>query len=88
MELGIDTVPVDQQRRSLLDQPAHGHRQAVVGPPCFAAGKGLAGRPLEIGWLADNLPAILEIWDPGTMAGTAVAPPRRDRDFEAAAQRA
>jgi beta-glucosidase len=31
------------------------------------------GRPLEIGWLADNLPAVLEIWYPGTMAGNAVA---------------
>jgi beta-glucosidase len=31
------------------------------------------GRPLEIGWLAENLPAVLEIWYPGTMAGNAVA---------------
>jgi len=31
------------------------------------------GRPLEIGWLADNLSAVLEIWHPGTMAGNAVA---------------
>lgn len=31
------------------------------------------GRPLELGWLDENLPAVLEAWQPGTMAGTAVA---------------
>lgn len=31
------------------------------------------GRPLEIGWLAENLSAVLEVWYPGTMAGHAVA---------------
>lgn len=31
------------------------------------------GRPLELGWLNDNIPAILEAWQPGTQAGLAVA---------------
>ena len=31
------------------------------------------GRPLDIRWAADNVPAILDIWYPGTQGGTAVA---------------
>ena len=31
------------------------------------------GRPLTIGWLADNAPAVLESWYPGTEGGDAVA---------------
>ncbi len=31
------------------------------------------GRPLELGWLDENIPAILEAWQPGTQAGLAVA---------------
>src|SRR5581483_700889 len=31
------------------------------------------GRPLTIPWLADNAPAILESWYPGTEGGDAVA---------------
>lgn len=31
------------------------------------------GRPLTINWLAENSPAILEAWQPGTQAGHAVA---------------
>lgn len=30
------------------------------------------GRPLTINWLAENSPAILETWFPGTMAGPAI----------------
>ena len=33
----------------------------------------LNGRPLSIGWEAENVPAILEAWEPGTMGGAAVA---------------
>jgi beta-glucosidase len=31
------------------------------------------GRPLDLRWAADHVPAILDIWYPGTMGGTAVA---------------
>jgi len=31
------------------------------------------GRPLTIGWLAENSPAILEAWHPGTQGGPAIA---------------
>lgn len=31
------------------------------------------GRPLDLRWAADNVPAILDIWYPGTQGGTAVA---------------
>jgi beta-glucosidase len=31
------------------------------------------GRPLTLGWLADNAPALLESWFPGTEGGDAVA---------------
>lgn len=31
------------------------------------------GRPLALGWLAENSPAILEAWFPGTQGGNAVA---------------
>ncbi len=33
----------------------------------------LAGRPLEIPWAADNIPAILMAWHGGTQAGAAIA---------------
>src|ERR1700754_2329768 len=31
------------------------------------------GRPLDLRWAAQNVPAILDIWYPGTQGGTAVA---------------
>jgi beta-glucosidase len=31
------------------------------------------GRPLDLRWAADNVPAILDIWYPGTQGGAAVA---------------
>jgi beta-glucosidase len=31
------------------------------------------GRPLDLRWAAENVPAILDIWYPGTKGGTAVA---------------
>jgi beta-glucosidase len=33
----------------------------------------LNGRPLDLRWAADNVPAILDIWYPGTQGGAAVA---------------
>lgn len=32
-----------------------------------------SGRPLDINWAAENIPAIMNIWYPGTSGGTAVA---------------
>ena len=31
------------------------------------------GRPLDLRWAAENVPAILDIWYPGTQGGAAVA---------------
>lgn len=31
------------------------------------------GRPLATEWIADNIPAILEAWEPGSMGGKAIA---------------
>src|SRR6201996_2330896 len=31
------------------------------------------GRPLDLGWAAGNVPAILDIWYPGTQGGAAIA---------------
>ena len=33
----------------------------------------LNGRPLSINWAAENVPAILEVWEPGSEGGNAVA---------------
>jgi beta-glucosidase len=33
----------------------------------------LNGRPLDLRWAAENVPAILDIWYPGTQGGTAAA---------------
>jgi beta-glucosidase len=52
-------------------------KQLELVKAIHAAGKPYAvvlinGRPLTINWLADNSPAILETWVPGTMAGPAI----------------
>jgi beta-glucosidase len=61
--------------RSNLDLPG---RQLELVQAIQQTGKPYAvvlmnGHPLSIGWLAENSPAILEAWFPGTQGGNAVA---------------
>jgi beta-glucosidase len=61
--------------RTSLDLPG---RQLELVQAVHATGKPYAvvlmnGRPLTINWLAENSPAVLEAWQPGTQAGHAVA---------------
>ena len=61
--------------RSSLDLPG---RQEELLRAIVAMGKPvvlvlIGGRPLSIGWAAENVPAILEAWQPGTEGGHAVA---------------
>lgn len=60
--------------RSNIDLPG---RQLDLIKAVHATGKPYAvvlinGRPLTINWVAENSPAILEAWFPGTMAGPAI----------------
>jgi len=61
--------------RSSLELPGRQQEllQAIValGKPVVLVLMG--GRPLSIGWAAENVPAILEAWQPGTEGGHAVA---------------
>ena len=61
--------------RASLDLPG---RQEELLRAVVALGKPvvlvlLNGRPLSINWAAENVPAILEAWEPGTEGGHAVA---------------
>lgn len=56
-------LPGEQQR--LLEA------MAATGTPVVLVL--MSGRPLDLRWAASNIPAILEIWYPGTQGGTAVA---------------
>jgi beta-glucosidase len=61
--------------RASLDLPG---RQEELLRAVHALGKPMVlvllnGRPLSINWAAENVPAILEAWHPGTEGGNAVA---------------
>ena len=47
--------------------------QAVVGTGTPVVLLVMNGRPLDLRWAAENVPAILDIWYPGTRGGAAVA---------------
>jgi beta-glucosidase len=47
--------------------------QAVVATGTPAVLLVMNGRPLDLRWAAENVPAILDIWYPGTQGGAAVA---------------
>jgi beta-glucosidase len=61
--------------RSSLELPGHQLEllQAVVETGTPVVLLVMNGRPLDLRWAAEHVPAILDIWYPGTQGGTAVA---------------
>ncbi len=76
MVLGeTDLMAGEAASRASLDLPG---RQEELLKAVAALGKPvvlvlLNGRPLSVNWAAENIPAILEAWEPGTEGGHAVA---------------
>ncbi|MFL7867680.1 MAG: glycoside hydrolase family 3 N-terminal domain-containing protein, partial [Anaerolineales bacterium] len=76
MVLGeTDMMSGEAASRASLDLPG---RQEELLKAVAALGKPvvlvlLNGRPLSVNWAAENIPAILEAWEPGTEGGNAVA---------------
>jgi beta-glucosidase len=76
MVLGEDAdMAGEAASRASLDLPG---RQEELLEAVVALGKPvvlvlLNGRPLSIGWAAENVPAILEAWEPGSEGGHAIA---------------
>ncbi len=65
----------ENKSRSSLDLPG---RQEELLRALHATGKPVVlvlinGRPLSVNWAAENVPAIVEAWYPGSQGGTAVA---------------
>jgi beta-glucosidase len=65
----------EQASRSTLELPGRQLEllQAVAGTGTPVVLLVMSGRPLDLRWAAQNVPAVLEIWYPGTQGGTAVA---------------
>ncbi len=64
----------EARSRSSLDLPGV---QENLAKEIYKTGKPIVavlmnGRPLSINWLNENVPALLETWFPGTMAGEAI----------------
>jgi len=65
----------EQASRSSLELPGRQLEllQAVVATGTPTVLLVMNGRPLDLRWAAENVPAILDIWYPGTQGGAAVA---------------
>ena len=61
--------------RSTLDLPGRqlDLLQAVAGTGTPVVLLVMNGRPLDLRWAAEHVPAVLDVWYPGTQGGTAVA---------------
>jgi beta-glucosidase len=71
----IETMSGEAASRSSLELPG---RQQKLLEAIVATGKPLVlvllnGRPLDLQWASENVPAILDVWYPGTEGGNAVA---------------
>ena len=65
----------EQASRSTLELPGRqlDLLQAVVATGTPTVAVVMSGRPLDLRWVDQNVPAILQVWYPGTAGGAAVA---------------